>query len=71
MIRVSGPKPNEIIEIINGKEIDGVVYTYTGKTTGIQAYFATNAADEGVAKDALKKYMKQNVPHLRLYFEVV
>lgn len=71
MIRVSGPKIQEIVKAVDGKEINEVVYTYTGKTVGIQATFTTNVSDEEFAKDNLKKYLKQNMGHLRIYIEVI
>lgn len=71
MIRVSGPKIQDIVKLVDGKEINGIVYTYTGKTVGIQALFNTNADDEEFAKDNLKKYLKQNMSYLRIYVEAI
>lgn len=71
MIRISGLKILDVVKMIDGLELEGVTYTYTGKTQGIQAYLETNADDEELAKERLKKYLKQNAGHLKLYYEVV
>lgn len=71
MIRVSGPKIQEVVKAIDGIEINNVIYTYTGKTVGIQATFNTNVDDEEFAKDNLKKHLKQSMGHLRIYIEVI
>ena len=71
MIRVSGPKIQDIVNKVNGQDINGVVYTFTGKLQGIQATFTTNANDEEFAKDNLKKYLKQNMGPYRVYVEIV
>lgn len=71
MLQVSGAKIKEIVNEINGKEVDGIQYTYTGKMVGIQATFTTNIEDENLAKEKLKKYLKQNMGHLRIYIEVI
>lgn len=71
MIRVSGPKIQDVVKNVDGKEIDGIVYALTGKVQGIQATFTTNANDEEVAKDQLKKYLKQYMGPYRIYVEVI
>ena len=71
MIKVSGPKIQDVVKLVDGKEIEGIVYSFTGKMQGIQATFTTNANDEEVAKDLLKKYLKQNMGPYRMYVEVI
>lgn len=71
MIRVSGPKIQEIVKEISNKNINGIVYTFTGKLQGIQATFAANIDNEETAKENLKKYLKQNMGPYRIYVEVI
>lgn len=71
MIRVSSPKIKEFVEMIDGKEIEGVLYRLVGKIIGIQAIFETNAEDEEYAKDSLKVYLKQKYGYLKFYVEVI
>ena len=71
MIRVSGPKIQDIVKNVDGQDINGVVYTFTGKLQGIQATFTANVIDEEFAKDNLKKYLKQNMGPYRVYVEVI
>ena len=71
MIKVSGPKIQEVVQKVDGQYINGIVYTFTGKIQGIQATFTTNSENEEIAKDNLKKYLKQNMGPYRMYVEVV
>ena len=54
IIKVGTTKIKEIIKEIDGKEINGVTFKYTGKTMGITASFEHNANDYESAKQALK-----------------
>lgn len=71
MIRISGLKIQDVANKINGLVIEDVTYTFTGKVQGIQAYISTDSDDEEKAKDNLKKYLKQNMGYLKLYYEIV
>lgn len=71
MIRISGPKIQDVAAAIDGQTIAGVRYRSTGKIQGIQALFTSDAPNEESAADSLKKHLKQTFPLLRLYIEVV
>lgn len=71
MIRISGPKIQDVAQAVDGQTIDNVTYTLAGPLAGIQAVFTTDAANEEAAKDSLKKHLKQTFPVLRLYLEVI
>ena len=52
---------------IDGKEINGVTFKYTGKTIGITASFEHNAKDYESAKQALKTYLKSSDDYAALF----
>jgi hypothetical protein len=71
MLRISSGKIKDIINDINGKAIDGITYTNAGEAVGITATFSTDAGDDELAKQTIKKYLKERFPVLRIYVEVV
>lgn len=71
MIRVSGPKISDVTKHLDGRTVSGVTYQAHGKPVGIQVCFCTDAADEQLAKNDLKKHLKEAFPVLRLYIEVI
>jgi hypothetical protein len=71
MLRISSGKITDIINDINGKTVDGIIYTKAGETTGLMAVFSTDAKDDELAKQTIKKYLKERFPVLRIYVEVI
>lgn len=67
IIKVGTTKIKDIIKEIDGKEINGVTFKYTGKTMGITASFEHNAKDYESAKQALKTYLKSSDDYAALF----
>lgn len=67
IIKVGTTKIKDIIKEIDGKEINGVTFKYTGKTIGITASFEHNAKDYESAKQALKTYLKSSDDYAALF----
>ena len=71
MIKISTSRIRDIIEEVNGKEINGVRYDMKDSPKGIAAVFSTDADDEEAAMVALKKHLKEKFPAFMLYTELV
>ena len=71
MIKISTSRIRDIVEEIDGKEVNGIQYDLNGDPKGIAAVFTTNADDEEAAMVALKKYLKEKLPAFMLYTELV
>lgn len=71
MIKISAGKIRDIAADIDGKTIDGIRFTQSGEPQGIMATFTVDASDEGSAQAAVKKYLKEKYPVLRIYVEIV
>lgn len=67
IIKVGTTKIKDIIKEIDGKEINGVTFKYTGKTIGITVSFEHNAKDYESAKQALKTYLKSSDDYAALF----
>jgi hypothetical protein len=71
MLRISSAKILKITDDINGKEVDGITYTKSGEPAGLMATFSAGAADDELAKQIIKKYLKEKYPVLQIYVEVI
>jgi len=71
MLRISSSKINDIAADIDGKVINDIRFGKSGNPVGIQATFTSDAADEQLAMAAVKKYLKEKYPVLRIYVEVI
>ena len=67
IIKVGTTKIKNIIKEIDGKEINGVTFNYTGKTMGITASFEHSANNFEDAKNALKAYLKSSEDYAALF----
>ena len=71
MIKISGAKINEISAEIDGKTFDNIKFTRTGDPEGIAASFSVDTSNEELAMAALKKFLKEKYPVLRIYVEII
>ena len=71
MIKISGPKIQEVVSLINEKEIDEILYSQIGEISGIQAFFNINSLNEEKAKEGVKKFLKTNMRYYTYYVEIV
>ncbi len=67
IIKVGTTRIKDIIKDIDGKEINGVTFKYTGKTMGIMATFEHNAKDFETAKQALRSFIKASDEYAALF----
>lgn len=71
MITVSCPIKQEfVIEVLDGKTIDGIKYTYEGKS-GINLKFAISPENKDEAIAIAKKTIKATEVGSVLYFQIV
>ena len=71
MIKISSAKIRDITADIDGKVIEGIQYTKSSEPQGIMATFTVDTSNEEHAMAAVKKYLKEKYPVLRIYVEVI
>ena len=71
MIKISSARIKDITSDIDGKVINDIQFTKSGEPQGIMATFTVNASNEELAMTAIKKYLKEKYPVLRIYVEVI
>jgi len=71
MIRVSSSKIKDLAKELNGIEILGIHFKQEGEVKGIQVLLSTDTDDAEKAKSAVKNYLKEHYPALKIYVEVL
>ena len=69
-IKIGTSKIAEFTQAIDGKELDGITFTYTGKKSGIYAIFEHNAQTFEEAKKAIKTFAKANDEFSSLFISI-
>ncbi len=67
IIKVGTTRIKDIIKDVDGKNINGVTFKYTGKTMGITATFEHDGKDFDTAKQALRSFIKSSDEYAALF----
>ena len=71
MIRISSSKISDIVKDIDGTTINDIRFSKASEPVGLMVTFTSDAKDEQLAMAAIKKFLKEKYPVLRIYVEVI